>query len=63
MTTYITRDGIEVKATGRTAQRTLPASQMVVTLIEITPVSEDDGTWKKWLQASDMYVVNEPTKE
>lgn len=58
----------EVKMTGRTAERQTntarttrrPGAQVRTqqeTLVEITPVNIEDGSWKKWVKPSDLYKV------
>lgn len=54
-------ENIEVKKTGRTATRTL-GSGKVETVVEITPVNDRDGMWKKWVPERVLFVVDkEPT--
>lgn len=52
----------EVKKTGRTAIRTsitgVSAKELV--LIEVTPVDEDNGTWKKWVQPGMLFQIVDP---
>jgi hypothetical protein len=57
MSTYVF-DNIEVKKTGRTAQRTLP-SKKIDQLVEITPVDDKVGTWKKWVREAELFAVGD----
>lgn len=61
MTTYV-YDGVEVRKTGRTASKESPTlrGKRTVTLVEITPVGDDDG-WKKWVDEDSLYVVDKNT--
>lgn len=53
--TYI-YDSVEVQLTGRVAQRKL-SSGKIDELVEITPVDEIVGKWKKWVREVDLYEV------
>jgi len=55
MTTYVF-DNVEVKKTGRNAQRKLKSGK-VEELFEITPVNENVGTWKKWVHEAELFAV------
>lgn len=57
MDTYIFEE-TEVKLTGRKAARPT-ASGKQVELVEITPVNEYDGTWKKWTSMNVLYKVQD----
>lgn len=53
---------VEVKLTGRTAERELTrqTKRVVaksVTLHEITPVDAENGSWKKWVRMTDLYEI------
>lgn len=50
---------VEVKKTGREAERPLPGNKKQV-LVEITPVHDDDGSWKKWVNPSTLFLVQPP---
>jgi hypothetical protein len=52
---------IEVKKTGRTASKPMPGGKQFL-VVEITPVSEYDGTWKKWVRPDVLFHIN-PVKE
>lgn len=57
--TYVYQD-IEVKLTGRTAQRdgqvqNIPAA----VLVEITPVDDQHGTWKKWIPKKGLFKISD----
>ena len=56
-TTYVF-ENIEVKKTGRKAQRKLKSGK-VDELVEITPVDEKVGTWKKWTRDAELFEVGE----
>lgn len=47
---------VEVKKTGREAHKPMPGGKTAV-LVEITPVSDNDGTWKKWVNPAVLYRV------
>lgn len=53
-------EGVEVRKTGRVASREIktPKSSKTVTIVEITPVGEQDG-WKKWVNPSELYRVEQ----
>lgn len=56
--TYV-YDNVEVKLTGRKAQKTLPSGKSDVQL-EITPVHTISGSWKKWVREKDLFeIVNQ----
>lgn len=52
---------VEVKKTGRTASKPLPGGK-VLTLVEVTPVNDYDGTWKKWANPATLMVINGAAK-
>lgn len=56
--TYVHTD-IEVRKTGRVAEKPMPGGKKAL-LVEITPVHEDDGTWKKWLAPSSLFSIVKP---
>jgi len=47
---------VEVRKTGREASRPLPGGKSQV-LVEITPVNDYDGTWKKWVNPATLFKV------
>ena len=54
---------IEVKRTGRVAQKMVgkvTGNTPPVELVEITPVNEYDGTWKKWVNPGSLFRVVDP---
>jgi hypothetical protein len=59
METFVHGD-IEVKKTGRTAEKPMPGGKKSV-LVEITPVNDYDGTWKKWVSPSSLFFINPQT--
>lgn len=54
--TYVLGD-VEVKKTGRTASKKAVAGNMP-TLVEVTPVDENDGNWKKWVAPGTLYTID-----
>jgi len=62
--TYIYND-TEVKFTGRTAEKSLPATgrrnsePKIMILHEITPADIENGSWKKWVRTNDLYEIKE----
>jgi hypothetical protein len=59
MTETFVHGDIEVKKTGREAEQTLPGGKKLV-LVEITPVSDYDGTWKKWVKPGALFSIVQP---
>lgn len=55
--TYV-YDNVEVKKTGRTAEKALRSGK-VDYLVEITPVDSLDGSWKKWVRDTELFEVNQ----
>lgn len=64
-------NGSEVKLTGRKAikkaesisRRNRETKTIIDEMVEITPVSIEDGSWKKWVKLDDMFIIenkNEP---
>lgn len=63
MQTYLL-DNIEVKTTGRTADKMIMARRnsgddKVLLLHEVTPVDNEQGSWKKWVNLDELFVVRE----
>lgn len=56
--TYV-YENVEVKKTGRTAQKTLKSGS-VDQLVEITPVDSMVGSWKKWVRDAELFEVSAP---
>ena len=61
--TYVYGD-LEVKLTGREAQKKLEAKgrrlvEKVFTLYEITPSDIEEGSWKKWVKMTDLYEIGD----
>lgn len=48
----------EVKKTGRRAERSLPGNKKMI-LVEVTPVNDYDGTWKKFVNESTLLTILE----
>jgi hypothetical protein len=46
----------EVKKTGRTAEKPMPGGKKLV-MCEVTPVNQDDGNWKKWVNPTTLFVI------
>lgn len=55
--TYVLGD-IEVKKTGRTASKPARIGAKDVELVEVTPVNDYDGTWKKWTNPATLFIIN-----
>lgn len=51
-------EGVEVKKTGRKASRQGTGSR-TVEMVEITPVNDYDGTWKKWVAPGALFIILE----
>lgn len=49
---------IEVKKTGRSATKPLVGGK-AMTMVEVTPVSEFDGTWKKFVNPNALLTIVE----
>jgi hypothetical protein len=56
MTSYVYTD-VEVRLTGRKAARTV--SKKVHELVEVTPVDEDNGTWKKFVPMGALFEITD----
>ena len=56
--TYVQGE-IEVRLTGRKAAKPGPAGRSIE-LVEITPVNEYDGTWKKWANPQALFAIVQP---
>lgn len=52
----------EVKKTGRIATKPLLGNK-VLTLVEITPINEFDGTWKKFVSETALLTIVDVTTE
>lgn len=55
--TYVHSD-VEVKKTGRQASRPLPGGKEMI-LVEVTPINDYDGTWKKFVNPSSLLTITE----
>lgn len=51
---------IEVKKTGREAEKLVPGGRSKMVLVEITPASDSDGTWKKWVNPTTLFEIMSP---
>lgn len=51
-------EGVEVVKTGRSATKTLASGKRDV-VVEITPLQSTTGTWKKWVQESTLFEVEQ----
>lgn len=61
-------NGTEVEMTGRVAKKDIPMRGRNTThlsfLYEITPVDNEEGSWKKWVQMGELYeIVNNENEE
>lgn len=52
-------DGIEVRKTGRTASKPSIGGKRQ-TLVEIEPVYDYDGLWKKWVHENALFEIDPP---
>jgi hypothetical protein len=52
-------ENIEVRKTGRVAQRRIGNSTKVQQVVEITPVSSYDGDWKKWVAPDILFSISD----
>jgi hypothetical protein len=57
MTTYVFENA-EVQKTGRVADRKLKSGK-IDHLVEITPVDENVGKWKKWVREAELFEVKD----
>lgn len=52
----------EVKKTGRTARKRSTMNKTVeMVMFEITPADPESIAWKKWVQESELYIIDPPT--
>lgn len=49
-------DNVEVRQTGRTAQKEL-RSKKIDRLVEVTPLDPMVGSWKKWVREAELFEV------
>lgn len=49
-------ENVEVVTTGRIATKSL-SSGKIDQVIEITPVHQSSGSWKKWVREKDLYEI------
>lgn len=54
--TFVSADGVEVKKTGRTASKPGIGAKTLV-MVEIQPVHEYDGLWKKWVLPTSLFHI------
>lgn len=54
ITTYV-YNGVEVKMTGRRAKKETRRNE--ITLVEVTPYNMEDGTWKRWVNPTELYEI------
>ena len=52
----------EVRMTGRVAQKPAPGGK-ILTLVEVTPISDYDGTWKKWVNPTTLFSIVTPSEK
>lgn len=55
--TFVLGD-VEVRKTGRQAEKPAPGGKITV-VVEVTPVNDYDGTWKKWVTPGSLYTIKE----
>jgi hypothetical protein len=48
---------IEVKKTGREAEKLVPGGKQKMVVVEITPINDYDGTWKKWVNPQTLFSI------
>lgn len=48
---------IEVKKTGRQAEKPVPGGKQKMMLVEITPADDNDGSWKKWVNPQILFSI------
>ena len=51
---------VEVKKTGRVAEKPVPGNRQKMIVVEITPASDQDGTWKKWVNPQTLFSIINP---
>lgn len=55
-------DNVEVRKTGRTASKpAMGPGKANLGLVEITPVSEFDGDWKRWVIPAQLFNIDPTT--
>lgn len=47
--------GVEVKLTGRTAERRSTSGKNAIQIHEITPSDSANGTWTKWVMMKELF--------
>lgn len=57
--TYVLGE-IEVKKTGRSAEKPVPGGKQKMVVVEVTPADDNDGTWKKWVNPSNLFQIITP---
>jgi hypothetical protein len=60
MTDTFVHGEIEVRKTGREAQKDMPGGKQKMILVEITPANEYDGSWKKWVNPQTLFAIINP---
>lgn len=55
-TTFVLGE-IEVKKTGRRAEKSMGTGKLPLKVEEVQPVNEYDGTWKKWVNPSSLFEI------
>lgn len=58
MTETFVYDDVEVRKTGREAHKPVVGGKQI-TLCEITPNDPDTGTWKKWVNPSALFTIDQ----
>lgn len=49
-------ENTEVRVTGRQSTRQLPSGKLDI-LVEVTPLDNINGSWKKWIMPNQLYTV------
>lgn len=57
--TYVLGD-TEVKKTGRQAEKPGRVGTSPTVLVEVTPVNDYDGSWKKWVTPTTLFHIIKP---
>ena len=53
---------IEVKKTGRQAEKPVPGGKQKMVVVEITPADDNEGTWKKWVNPQNLFSIIQSEK-
>ena len=47
---------VEVVKTGRVAEKPVAGGKKLI-VVEVTPLNQDDGTWKKWVSPAALFTI------